>query len=216
MAGPAPSASAWPPAPKPGSPASSAPGPAASPALRAEYTRRAGLAAAYREAAGITDPDQAVSPAPHRSSPELETMRKAVFTALEIRDEAEILRGLDRGDLEARALRGQRVRAAAPPDVSRQLRLTAQAEADARRQSAGARTRHDHTAVASATALAARLAAERRRLEAGHARYEHWSAGTRATRDAAGEAAAELHRRRYAQPDGEPHRQPEDEPQQMA
>ena len=36
--------------------------PDASPALREEYTRRAGLAAAYREAAGITNPEQAVSP----------------------------------------------------------------------------------------------------------------------------------------------------------
>ena len=36
--------------------------PDASPALREEYARRAGIAAAYREAAGITDPQQAVSP----------------------------------------------------------------------------------------------------------------------------------------------------------
>ena len=78
--------------------------PAASPALRAEYTRRAGLAAAYREAAGITNPDQAASPEPHRGNPELEAMRMAVFAALEIRDEADIIRGLDRGELEARAL----------------------------------------------------------------------------------------------------------------
>ena len=53
--------------------------PDASPALREEYTRRAGLAAAYREAAGITDPEQAVSLGPHRSNPELENMRKAVI-----------------------------------------------------------------------------------------------------------------------------------------
>jgi hypothetical protein len=36
--------------------------PSASPALRADYARRAGIAAGYREAAGITDPGQAVSP----------------------------------------------------------------------------------------------------------------------------------------------------------
>ena len=119
--------------------------PGASPALREEYTRRAGTAAAYREAAGITNPDQAVSPEPHRGNPELEAMRKAVLAALEIRDEADILRGLDRGELEARVLHGQRARAAAPPDVSSQLRLTAQAEADALQQSADARTQHDHT-----------------------------------------------------------------------
>jgi Transcription factor WhiB len=129
--------------------------PAASPALRAEYTRRAGTAAAYREAAGITDPSRAVSPEPHRSNPELEAMRRAVFTALEMRDEADILRGLDRGELEARALQGQRAHAAAPPDVSSQLRLTAQAEADAHQQIIEAQTCHGRIGKANATTLAA-------------------------------------------------------------
>ena len=188
----------------------------ASPALRAEYTRRAGTAAAYREAAGITNPEQAISPEPHRGNPELEAMRKAVFAALEIRDEADITRGLDRGELDARALQGQRAQAAAPPDVSSQLRLTAQAEADALQQSADARTQHDRLGAASATALAAQLAAERQCLEADNARYEQWSADTHAIRDTAGKATAELQRRGHAQPDGEPCRQPENEPQQMA
>jgi hypothetical protein len=190
--------------------------PGASPALREEYTRRAGLAAAYREAAGITRPDQPVSPESHRGNPELEAMRTAVFAALEIRDEAGILRGLDRGELEARALQGQRAQAAAPPDVSSQLRLTAQAEADAHQQAADVRTRHDHTGAASAAALATQIAAERHRLEAANARYEQWSADTHATRDTAGKAAAELRRRGHPQPDGEPHPQPEDQPQLMA
>jgi conjugative relaxase-like TrwC/TraI family protein len=170
--------------------------PGASPALREEYTRRAGTAAAYREAAGITNPGQAVTPMPHRGNPELEAMRKAVLVALEIRDEADIIRGLDRGELEARALQGQRARAAAPPDVSTRLRLAAQAEADAWQQAADAQTRHDRTAAASTAALAA----QRQRLEADHARYEQWSASTRATRDTAGKATAELQRRGQAQP----------------
>jgi hypothetical protein len=133
----------------------------ASPALREEYTCRVGTAAAYCEAAGITNPGQAVAPMPHRGNPELEAMRKAVLVALEIRDEADIIRGLGRGELEARALQGQRERAAAPPDVSTRLRLAAQAEADAWQQAADAQTRHDHTAAANATALAAQLAAQR-------------------------------------------------------
>jgi hypothetical protein len=186
--------------------------PAASPALRAEYTRRAGTAAAYREAAGITNPEQAVSPEPHRGNPELEAMRKAVLAALEIRDEADILRGLDSGELETRALHSQRAQAVAPPDVSRQLRVTAQAEADAHQQAADARSRHDHAAAASASALAAQLAAERQSLEASNARYEHWSADTHATRDAAGKATAELRRRGYVRPDREPQLRPQDEP----
>jgi hypothetical protein len=190
--------------------------PGASPALRQEYTHRAGLAAAYRETAGITHPDQAVSLEPHRDDPELEAMRAAVFAALEIRDETDNIRGLDRGELEARALQGQRARAAAPPDVSRQLRQTARAEADAHRQSTDAHVQHDHIGAASAAALAAQLAAERQRLEAGNARYEQWSANTHAVRHAAGKATAELQRRGHAQPDDELHRQPEDQSQLMA
>jgi hypothetical protein len=189
--------------------------PGVSPALRAEYTRRAGTAAAYREAAGITNPGHAVSPEPHRGNPELEAMRKTVFAALEIGDEADILCGLDRGELEARVLQGQRVQAAAPPDVSSQLRLTAQAEGDALEQSADAHARHDLSCVVSGAALATQLAIERQRLEAGNAQYEQWSTDTHATRDAAGKATAELQRRGHAQADGEPHRQPEDEPQLM-
>jgi len=49
-----------------------------------EAARGLGLGPASAE-----HPDQAVSLMPHRGNPELETMRKAVFTALEIRDEAE-------------------------------------------------------------------------------------------------------------------------------
>ena len=183
--------------------------PAASPALRAEYTRRAGLVAAYREAAGITNPRQVAALEPHRGNPELEAMRKSVLAALEIRDEADIIRGLDRGELEARALHGQHARAAAPPDVSGQHRLTAQAEADAHKQAVDARIRRDHADAASATALAAQLAAERQRLEAATTRYGQWSADTHAARDVAAKAAAELQRRGYAQPGGEPRPQPD-------
>ncbi len=190
--------------------------PDASPALREEYTRRAGLAAAYREAAGITNPEQAVSPQPHRGNPELENMRQATITALEIRDEAAILRGLDRGELEAQVLAGERAQASAPPDVSRTLRLTAQAEADALRQSADAEVQHDETSAASAKALAAQLAAERQRLEAGNARYEMWSADTGDVREAAGKASAELQRCGHARPEEEPQPQANEEPQTTA
>jgi TrwC relaxase/AAA domain len=43
--------------------------PDASPLLREDYARRAGIAAAYREAAGITDPSIAVSLSGHQGSP---------------------------------------------------------------------------------------------------------------------------------------------------
>ena len=78
--------------------------PHASPLLREDYARRAAAAAAYREAAGITDPDQAIAPEPHRGNPELDHLRRTAIRALEIRDETEIVRRMTHGELEARIL----------------------------------------------------------------------------------------------------------------
>src|SRR5208337_1357733 len=174
--------------------------PEASPALREEYTRRAAATAAYREAAGITDPQQAASPSPHRGNPELESMRQATIRALEIRDEADIMHGLTRGELEAHVLDAERTQVTAPPEVSSQLRITAQAEADAWQHAADAATRQDQAQAASAESLASQLAAERQQLEAANTRYEEWSAATTSTRETAAKAKAELGRRGLARP----------------
>ncbi len=182
--------------------------PDASPALREEYARRAATAAAYREAAGITDPEHTVSPSPHRGSPELEGMRQAAVRALEIRDEADIMRGLTRGELEARLLDVERAQATAPPEASAQLRLTAQAEAEAWQQAAEAATRHDHAQAVNAQALASQLTAELQQLEAVNACYEQWSSATIGIRETAAEAKAELKRRGISQPPAE-QQQPE-------
>ena len=170
------------------------PGPDASPVLREDYARRAGTAAAYREARGITDPEQAVSFGPH-PGPELEALRKDTFRALEIADEHAEIRAMSRGELEAQVLEADRAQATAPPDTSSQLRLTAQAEADAWQQSADAEAEHDQVRAENARSLAAALAAETSRLEAANARYEEWSARTASTREIAGKAKAELQRR---------------------
>jgi hypothetical protein len=133
----------------------------------------------------------------------------AVFTALEIRDEAEIMRSLHRGELEAQVLAGKRAQASAPPDLSGTLRFTAQAEADALRQSADAEVQHDETGASSAKTLARQLAAERQRLETGSIRYGTWAAGTCDIRAAADKARAELQRRGHAQPQEERQAQPD-------
>ena len=172
--------------------------PGASPALREEYARRAAAAAAYREAAGITDPQQAVSSGAHGGNPELEDMRRATIHALEIRDEADIMRGLTRGELEARVLDAERAQASAPPEVSAQLRLTTQAEADTWQQAADAAIRHDHPQAADAQALANQIATQRQRLEAADTRYGKWSAVTTSIRERGAKARAELTRRGLA------------------
>ena len=190
--------------------------PHASPLLREEYARRAAAAAAYREAAGITDPEQAISSEPHRGNPELDHLRRAAIQALEIRDETEITRGMAQGDLEARILDAARALVSAPPDVSPELRLTAQAEAGAWQQSADAEIKHDQAESAGAKALARHLAARREQLEAANARYEKWAADSSSRREAAGKARAELDRRGLAQPTLERRQsEAESEPQTM-
>jgi hypothetical protein len=190
--------------------------PHASPLLREDYARRAAAAAAYREAAGITDPRQAIAPEPHRGNPELDHLRQAAIRALEIRDETEVLRRMTHGELEARILDADRAQASAPLDVSRELRLTAQAEADAWQQSADAEIGGDKAGWADAAALARHMAAQREQLEAANARYETWTADTSGRREAGGRAKAELGRRELAQQiAGQRQAEPEDGPQTM-
>jgi len=161
--------------------------------LEAIKPRRAGIAAGYREAAGITDPEQAISPKPHSARPELDAMREATIGALEITEDP--YRAMTCGQLEAKVAKGDRAQGLAPPDVSGQLRRTAQAEADAWQQSADAEVRHDQAEAASAKTLAGQFGAEKARLEAIHADYESWSGKTREAREVAGKAEAELQRR---------------------
>jgi conjugative relaxase-like TrwC/TraI family protein len=174
--------------------------PHASLLLREDYTRRAASAAVYREAAGITDPGQAITPGPHRGNPELEGLRQAAIRALEIRDETETIRRMTRGELEAQILNADLALASAPADVSRELRLTARAEADAWKQAADAATSNDQPATANARVLARQMAAEKARLEEMNATYEAWSGGTSTTRETAAQAKAEFGRRGHAQP----------------
>ena len=174
--------------------------PSASPALRAEYEHRAGIAAAYREAAGITDPEQDIAPDPHEGNPELETWRRATMRALEIRDEAEAMRAMSRGQLEAHVTQAERAMAAAPPDMSAELRQAAQAKADAWREHADAQVRRDQAAAGAARDQAEQHAAAEADLEQQHASYEKWSAATAQTRELGGKAQAELEPPRLRRP----------------
>jgi hypothetical protein len=105
------------------------------------------------------------------------------------------MRGMTRGELEARVLDAQRTQVTAPPEVSAQLRLTAQAEADAWQQVTAQR---GHAQAAGAEALTSQIAAKRQQLEAVNDRYERWSAATTGTRETAAKARAELNRRGLA------------------
>jgi hypothetical protein len=185
----------------------------ASPALHDDYTSRAGHAASYREAAGITNPEQAVSPEPHHGNPELEHMRQNVIRLLEIPDEAAMWAGMSRSQLEAHQAAAERARAADPPDVSSQLRATAWAEADARQQAADAHASGDQAQARAAQNLAGLLAAERQRLEPLNAGHEQWAEKTRTIRENGDKAAAELSRRRPWHDADAPDSQPQQDAQ---
>ena len=170
--------------------------------LEADYSRRAGIAQSYREAAGITDPHQVIRWEGHTGNPELEAMRQDAIRALQIRDEQADLAGLDRGQLEAKAIAGARARAAAPRDVSAQLRGTAQLETDLRVQEAQALARGENAAVYDQAAD--QLAADQAELEVANADYEAWSDSTAQTREIAAKAQRELDRRGYQVPEWAP------------
>jgi hypothetical protein len=125
-------------------------------------------------------------------------MRLSTMTALAIPEDPYAI--MTRGQLEARILDGDRAQATAPPEVSTQLRLTAQAEADAWHQSADAATAHDQPTATNAEALASQLAGDKTRLEAMNTAYEAWSARTSTARETAAQAGAELERRGHTRP----------------
>jgi hypothetical protein len=170
--------------------------------LQADYARRAGIAAGYREAAGITDPHQVIRWEGHKGNPELEAMRQDAIFALQIRDEQADLAGMGRGQLEAKVIAGARARAAAPRDVSAELRATAQAETDMRIMAGKAQVEGADPAAYDRAAV--ELAAQREELDAGNTEYEAWSESTAGTRDIAGKAQEELERCGYEVPEWTP------------
>jgi AAA domain len=163
-----------------------------------DYLHRAGSAAAYREAAGIDNPHQAVSLNSHKGDPVRERMRTDTITHLEIRDEEQLFRTMSRGELEAREQHARRAYAAAPKDVSAELKTTAQAEADQRQAAVDAQTQGDEATAKALRSLVDLLRTQKAALEADHAEHQNWSAQTSGLREEGGKARAELARRGQA------------------
>ena len=73
-------------------------------ALREDWERRAAIVESYREAAGITDPAQAIGPVPSGQAQLREAFHASVV-ALELPDDQALLRAMGRGELEAQVSR---------------------------------------------------------------------------------------------------------------
>jgi hypothetical protein len=155
---------------------------------------RAGIAASYREAAGIEDPDVAIGPAP-QGHPELAEAYAATLLALEIPDVDAQVRAMTRGELERDVAAYHRLKATAPAEPSRELRAASMTEADARAaaarlqaegQAGAAAARHLHADTASAQAS---------ELESRLETYQRWEEATAEDRARAARALKELARR---------------------
>ena len=104
-----------------GRPAHGARPPAEPGALRDDWQRRAGLVGYYREVAGITDPAQAIGPVPS-AQPDVAEMFHASVRALQLPDEAALLKAMGQGELEAAVDEHDRAVALAPADVQAEHR----------------------------------------------------------------------------------------------
>ena len=166
--------------------------------LKADWLGRVGSAASYREAAGITDPNQVIGPAP-QGHPELGEAHASAASALEIGTEDQMVYAMTRAELEATQAEYARVAQLAPPEVSAELKAERTAELEARAR--GAELAELGQAEAGRAWLAQADAADVRatELEGKAEVYAAWEEDHRAERDAAELAQAELDRRNAAE-----------------
>ena len=168
--------------------------PAEAGALRADWERLAATVESYREAAGITDPEQAVGPVPSNKAHLAEAFHASV-RALRLPDEAALLKAMNRGQLEAVKQEYIRAAAVAPPDVQAEVGDREHSLEEARARIAEAHTAGDAAAAETAEAEAAGHAQDLARLSVADAARREWREATAAQEAAAREAAAELVRR---------------------
>jgi conjugative relaxase-like TrwC/TraI family protein len=168
-----------------------------SPAVRAEWERRAGIVGSYREAAGITDPAQAIGPVPSGQAQLREAFHASVV-ALELPDDQALLRAMGRGELEAVVAGHDRAVALAPPDVQAEIgdRESEREAAQVRAHIAGYDI--DAQAAAEAGTQAQDAAADLARLAVADAARREWAEAHAGRAEAARAAEGELRRRDQA------------------
>jgi len=172
------------------------PPPAEPGALREDWKRLAGIVESYREAAGITDPAQAIGPVPAGQAQLREAFRSSVV-ALELPDDQAMLRAMGRGELEARVAAHDRALAVAPRDVQPEIgeRERDWQDAQDRARLAG----YAMDAEAAAEADAADAAGDLARLAVADAARQEWAEAHAGRAQEAWEAEAELRRRDQAE-----------------
>jgi hypothetical protein len=178
----------------------------ADPLARADWTRRAGVVAAYREERGYAHDTDALGPAPDRGSPEQRASWHAAYTALRLPDQHRDTAAATDGQLWAWRDTYARDTAWAPPYVAGDLRDAHLAEDAYRADAIHAWHQADAATDPAARAQALRQAQENGTLaqEVGTYREalteiadtrQRWHAATETSRQQALLADAELRRR---------------------
>jgi conjugative relaxase-like TrwC/TraI family protein len=178
----------------------------ADPVSRADWVRRAGVVAAWREESGFADPVEAIGAAPQPGSPERRASWNAAYAALGRADEQREMAAACDGELWARRAAWERDLGWAPPYVAAELREAHLAEDHYRAEAVLAWHRADATADRGERTRAVREAHEHSSLaqEVGAFREalteitearRRWYAATEPDRQRAISADAELRRR---------------------
>jgi hypothetical protein len=142
--------------------------------VREDWERRAGLVGAYRQAAGITNPDQAIGPVPSGKGI-LREMFGASIRALELPDDQALLKAMGNEELEVTLLRRERAVAVAPPEVSAQLASVERQRDVAVRQAETAAEAGDHHLAGSAGALVQMHDGQLASLRVADAAHREWA-----------------------------------------
>ena len=178
----------------------------ADPASRAEWTRRAGLAAASREERGYAHDTEAIGPAPDRAAPELRASWHAAWTALRMPDNDREIAAATDGELRSWRAAYAREAAWAPPYIAAELRDAHIAEDTYRARAVHAWHRADAAAdeaervraqseAEQSGALAQEVGAYREALTEVDQARRRWHAATEPARQRALDADTELRRR---------------------
>ena len=143
-------------------------------ARRADWEKQAGIVGTYRELAGITDPAQAIGPPPSGQADLAELFRASV-RALQLPDEAALLKAMGQGELEAAIDEGDRAIALAPADVQADIDQRAAEWEDAQIRGHIAGGARNAEAQAQAEAEAQDAAADLARLAVADAARREWT-----------------------------------------
>jgi conjugative relaxase-like TrwC/TraI family protein len=167
-------------------------------ARRADWEKQAGIVESYREAAGITDPGQAIGPVPSGQAQLREAFRAAVV-ALQLPDNEALLRAMGRGELEAKVTGFDRAAAIAPPDVSAEIAVADRVYKSDIDRAAAAREAGRNVEADTAEILAGMTADELAGLRVADAARREWAEAHAGEAQAARDADSELRRRDQAE-----------------